>query len=169
VKPPVRFAPEKATGPAQLVSVVQDSVATGEGRALDVRWTWKIVGAGTIELGPITVTAGDHSAKVDPIVVAASAPPDKVVPKLEPLTLPTYDELAAQVGEGTVARVGQSVLARAGPGDRVETTPAVAPATKYEERELGETKEVLYRWAPDAGITAARLTDPTGAVRSELR
>jgi hypothetical protein len=167
VRPPVRFVPERATGPLQLVGVVEDTVSTAEGRALELVWTWKVVGAGKVELGPIAVTAGAYGSTVDPITVDAQAPPDKAVPPLEPLTLPTPSELAAAVPERSVGRVDGAVVVRSSPTDRLVAEPPGLPVTKLELRELGQTREILYRWPADRGPTKVRLTDATGTVVAE--
>ncbi|MEQ1567758.1 MAG: hypothetical protein ABMA64_19105, partial [Myxococcota bacterium] len=122
-------------------------------------WTWKVVGAGVVHLGPTTVTSGKYSATVDPIEIVTQAPPDKVLPALEPLGLPTAAEVAASVPERSAARVAGRWVARAAETDRVVAEPASGEPVRFERREGGKVKELVYYWPAVGGPDSVRVVD----------
>lgn len=153
VRPPITIVPGVAEGPLQLVSAVEDRISTPSGPGTELTWTWRIAGAGTVTLGPLEVTAGDHRASTAPIEVEASAPPDRVLPSLPPPSLPIPSAALGGL-EGPGARLRGSILeVRAGPRDRVTLEPpGPPPAERLEGREAGRTRWVLLRY-PGAQAT----------------
>jgi tetratricopeptide (TPR) repeat protein len=128
---PVRIDAERTLGPLVLTSVREDAHQSSEGPARDLRYTFRVVGAGPIDAGPFTVHAGRWSKTVPPMRLQAEAPEGRAAPA--DLRFPTA--LALRGGWGCEATVceeapeeprirrgvhGVDVLTR--PGARVEAS-----------------------------------------------
>lgn len=161
VRPPIRVE-TSGSGPLQLVSLVEDTVHTSQGRGVDLLWTWKVLGAGRAEVGPTVVHAGRYSATVDAFVVDAQAPPDKPVPEPRPVDLPTVAEAGAGLEERSARYVDGRLVARARPQDRVTTEPPSTPVVRFDRRELGAPVEVVWWWPPGPAPQKVTITSPEG-------
>lgn len=164
VQPPVTIAATRATGPIELVTVIEDTVDTSQGLGLDLVWTWRVVGAGDVEIGPLTVTAGRYVASADPVTVVASAPPGKELPPLDPIALLTPSQWLAQVPAASAKVLDGRLVVHAGASDRVTTNPALPPPVRYERRERGIPTDTALRWGAGAVATKIRIVDSRGTV-----
>lgn len=162
VDPPLSVAAEVASGPLELVSVVEDTVPTSLGSdGVEIVWTWRVIGAGPVVLGPLTVRAGRYAAEAGAVHVMASAPPDRVVPPSSlSLTLPS--ELLAALPPRSIAVIDGAPTVRARGTDRVEADPPSDPPIRYERRERGVPVEIAYRW-PSVIPASVRIRDGSGA------
>lgn len=167
VAPPVSIRAERATGPLELVTVIEDTVDTSQGTGIDLVWTWRVAGEGAVEIGPIEVTAGRYTASAAPVTVMASAPPGKVVPPLDPIVLRTPSQWLAEVAPASAEIVDDRLVVHAGAGDRVTTEPPLPPPVRYERRERGVPIEIALRWATDERATKVRIVDGQGRVLFE--
>lgn len=172
VRDPVLLAADRFEGPLQLLSVYEDSVPNSqskeEGRTYG--WTWKVVGAGPVVLGPTRVVAGKYGNQIAPIELVAEAPAEMEVPPLDRLSLPTPRELVASVPMRTAALVtakgGEPPrwVAHVRPGDRVLTEPPLPAPARFELRQRGEVLDVALRWPAGAVPKKVTIQDSTGDV-----
>lgn len=65
---------ERARGPLQLLAVTENVFDSSEGRSRDIRFDFRVVGAGAVEIGPLKVVAGPWTASVPVISFPAAAP-----------------------------------------------------------------------------------------------
>lgn len=68
---------ETAHGALSLVGMSEAEHESSEGLARDLRYVFRVVGAGPAVLGPLTVTAGPWSATVPPVSFDSAAPAGK--------------------------------------------------------------------------------------------
>jgi hypothetical protein len=163
--PPVAVSADRAVGPLELVTVVEDTVDTAEGQALEITWTWRVIGAGPAVIGPLTVRAGGDTATADVVTVQASAPPDRTAPA-RTLSLAIPSELISALEPRAPAIVDGALAVRGRPSDRVEVEPQASPGggppVRYERREAGVPVDVVWRW-PSATPARVRIRDGSGA------
>lgn len=98
-------------GPLELVRVEEARVSA---RRVDVAWTYRVVGAGPIEMGPFTIGAGTRTTSGSAISVKADAPPGHAAPSSSPW-LPVPSALP----DGRAWIEGTRQFVRTGPLDRV--------------------------------------------------
>ncbi len=136
-------------GPIELVGVVQDLMLSTDGNAVDLTWTFKAVGAGSVELGPFSITAGPHHADVRSVQIETTAPEDKARPKepLEPFVFTTPSRLGDAYGDATAHRIDGGLAVRGMTSDRIEMSPMSASMVQYEVRVGGQPSWMvrLYR------------------------
>ncbi|MEZ4235991.1 MAG: hypothetical protein R3F59_07465 [Myxococcota bacterium] len=162
VSEPVTVDAARAEGPLELVSVVEDAVEIDGEPALALQWTWRVVGAGPVAIGPLTVHAGGQEATAEAIAVEASAPPDRTAPS-RALTLALPSTLFAAVPMHRARAVDGALVVHGRPGDRVELEPPGEPAARYERREAGVATEIAWRW-PSATPSKVTVRDGSGAL-----
>ncbi|MEQ1507496.1 MAG: hypothetical protein ABMB14_35025, partial [Myxococcota bacterium] len=162
VSPPLSVTADRATGPLELLTVTEDTFATSLGTTgVDLGWTWRVAGAGPVELGPLSFRAGRYTATADVVRVDAQAPPGKTATTTA-LTLDLPSEWIARVPARTAVRLDGQLVAHALPSDRVTTEPELAPPARYELREAGTPTDVVLRWSI-AGPATVRIRDAAGA------
>lgn len=153
---PIGVTAENVQGPLQLVSVIDDRNPSTQGTFRDLTWTFRVLGAGDVLLGPFHAWTGDLRTVIDPISLTAAAPEGKVAPD----PLPAYDFQTPSERAGRAlapsARVdddGLSIMYV--PGDRVVIDPPLAgEPVRYELRERSRTRWTLdhYRGAGTDGV-----------------
>lgn len=70
----VRVTTEQARGPLSLIGVQETTVQSTEGPSRDLRYTFRVDGAGTVALGPLQVQAGPWRRQVPAVRFQAEAP-----------------------------------------------------------------------------------------------
>ena len=164
VSPPVRVTAEEASGPVRLVSVLE----APEGRALDLTWTLKVTGPGTIVLGPLRFDAAGHEATVEGIRIEASAPPGTPVPEEAPPTFPVPSTVAAAIEGTTAVRRGDQIAIRAELSDTVATyPPQEEPSIRLIRREQGRDLWVVHLYEQVGAVVGVAVLAPDGSVRWE--
>lgn len=151
---PVGVTAEEVAGPIELVSVVEDVVPSTNPEFRDLTWTFRVLGAGEIHLGPFHVLAGKRAVAVDAITVVARAPEGKEQPATAPppIRFATPRELAGKQPLGTAWRHADGVTVRVSPPDRVVAGPETADyerIVRYEYRDKGQPEWMLLVF-PDA-------------------
>lgn len=159
--PHISITPEQAQGPLQLVSVVEDVVPSTHGPVHDLSYTFRVLGAGEVLIGPLHIWAGEARIRLEPVRARALAPPDhRLERELRPPVLKTPREIGARAASPSVRRIswsaggaklgadGEEALAvKLSPGDRVRLGPEVEPEphrVRYELREAGTPQWVLW-------------------------
>lgn len=152
---PIGVTAEVGSGPIALRYVVEDTVLSTDGPIRDLRWTYKVVGAGTVNLGPFHVWVGNRKTMVKAIQFETLAPPDKVAPTPEVHVLSTPRELLARMEPPSVRLSPTGLLVVTEPGDhvQVENNP---PYVRYEIREKSQVKWILYQYPQAIHATVKR-------------
>ncbi len=158
---PVAVTAERGAGPAILLGVIDDAMPSTEGTFRDLSYTYRVLGAGEVTLGPFHAWAGDRRAAVGAITIPTAAPPGKAptteLPEL--LDLRTPKEVVGRSAIPSIRVLDGDLVIAHQPGDRVEVTPpAVLPPVHYQHRERGKTQweAWLYRGAGDAKVRITR-------------
>ncbi|MBX2800311.1 MAG: tetratricopeptide repeat protein [Myxococcales bacterium] len=176
VRAPVQVRPQVATGPISLVAVTETRRAQTPEARLDLRWTWRVEGAGAVSLGPFDVQAGPYVATAPAVEVLAKAPPGAEAPAGAPLLLPVPSTLAQGVDLPGAASVDDAVVVRAAPHDQITVEPPAQRRTARMEVDLRSrvapgapaattTQWVLHRVVADPPIARVVITAPDGTVR----
>jgi hypothetical protein len=158
---PITIDVGDARGPIALVRVSEDERTGEDGdRVRSLVWTFRVVGAGQVALGPLRVAQGELVATTAAVHVTTAAPPGSVG-EAAPIALPTPSGvLGARTAplawqEGTITSIAVPPGGRAF-ADRVE---ASTPWTLARD---GEPVVDLYRIA--APVQHVRVAREDGAI-----
>lgn len=156
----VAVTPEQASGPLRLLTVVEDVVPSSDGVVHDLTWTFRVVGAGDVSIGPMHVVSGGRRVRVDAVTAVAKAPPDRVGESHD-LVLSTPRELVRRDSPPKVQRAEDgALLVLSAPQDRVELSAdsdAIRSVVRYEARRQGIPEWVLRVYPPTTEIDTVQV------------
>lgn len=120
---PIGVTAERLEGPIVLTGAREAMLDSTDGKVRELTWTWRALGPGLAEVGPLVVTANGRSTTLREVDVRLLAPPDAVAPEVVHLSrLPTPLEFAAGERPRASSLAGDLVVVHEH-GDRVEVSP----------------------------------------------
>ncbi len=161
---PIGVTAEEPAGPVELVRVVEDTAPSTEGPFRDVRFTFKVRGAGVFESGRLHVWAAGRRTEVSPFRVELTAPPGREEPEseLRAVSFTTPRELAGGAEPSARRSDDGSLLVHARTGARIITKPALplSEAVPYEIRDRNQPASIVWRWwTPPAGPISVKVRE----------
>ena len=131
----LELQPITLTGPLELVRVFDDLTETPEGTAHTITWTYRVSGAGQVQLGPIQVRSGRWESETSVVQFPTTAPPDHLSFDTKPeIPIPSDYSWIPLPG---VERSDGLLLVRSEPRDVVTLTPPLN-GVELEHRERGQ-------------------------------
>ena len=144
----VHVATPPVTGPIELVGVVEDHMRSTDGKAVDLSWTFKAVGAGSIALGPFEIAAGSFKASARAVTIQTTAPEGKEVPQTAPSAFRflTPTELGGAYEDGSAHRIDGGVAVKALITDRIDVEPSATSMVQYDSKMGGQSRWMLRHY-----------------------